>query len=301
MSWDVVGVGASCVDLVCRLPVFPEAGGARAKLRVQSQTRACGGQTATALATCASLGLRTAYLGVVGDDEDGRRIRRELTERGISVDHMVVRPSPTATATILIDTTGDRIVLWQRDAALSYPPDQLPREVIAAARLLHVDDVDEPAAIEAARLARAAGIPVTCDIDHVTPATDELLQFISHPVLAEAVPLELTEETDQERALRRLRLRHGGRLVVTLGDKGALALDGDTLLAVPAFRVSTVDTTGAGDVFRGGYIYAILNGWPLATALRFANAAAAVSCTKLGAMGGVPTPSEIQALLQIQA
>jgi sugar/nucleoside kinase (ribokinase family) len=192
-------------------------------------------------------------------------------------------------------------VLWQRDAALSYPPSRLPRDVIAAARLLHVDDVDEPAAIGAARLARAAGIPVTCDIDHVTPATDELLQFVSHPVFAEAVPLELTGETDQEGALRRLRRRHGGPLVVTIGDKGALALDGDALLAAPAFRVTTVDSTGAGDVFRGGYIYAILHEWPVATALRFANAAAAVSCTKRGAMGGVPDLSGIQALLQTQA
>jgi sulfofructose kinase len=300
MSWDVVGAGASCVDLVCRLEAFPEAGGVRAKLRVQEQTRACGGQTATALATCASLGLRTAYLGVVGDDDDGRRIRRELPARGINVDHMVVSPLPTATATILIDTTGERIVLWQRDAALSYPLGRLPREVIAAARLLHVDDVDEPAAIEAARLASAAGIPVTCDIDHITPATDELLRFISHPVFAETVTLELTGATDQEQALRRLRRRHGGRLVVTIGDRGALALDGDTLLAAPAFHIVPVDSTGAGDVFRGGYIYAILHAWPVADALRFANAAAAVSCTKRGAMGGVPAISEIQALLQSQ-
>ena len=303
MNWDVVGVGASCVDHVCRLPAFPEPGGVRAKLRVQSQNRACGGQMATALATCARLGLRTAYLGVVGDDDDGRRIRLELAERGISADHMVVRSSPTATATILIDPTGDRIVLWQRDADLSYPPAELPLDVITSARLLHVDDVDEPAAIEAARVARGAGIPVTCDIDHVTPGTEALLPFISHPVFAEAATLELTGEVDQERALRRLRirLRHAGRLVVTLGDQGALALDGDVLLAVPAFRVSTVDTTGAGDVFRGGYIYAILNGWPVATAIRFANAAAAVSCTKQGAMGGVPALPEIEALLQIQA
>lgn len=298
MSWDVVGVGASCVDQVCRLPVFPEAGGARAKLRMQSQTESCGGQTATALATCASLGLRAAYVGVVGDDDDGRRIRRELDARGIGVDHLVVGSAPTATATILLDPTGDRIVLWHRDPALCIPPDRLPADVIAGARVVHVDDVDEPAAIAAAAAARGRGIPVTCDIDHVTPATRGLLRFVSHPVFAEGVPLELTGEADQERALRRLRVSHPGRLVVTLGDRGALALDGDALLAMPAFSVSTVDSTGAGDVFRGAYIYAIIKAWPLAAALRFANAAAAVSCTKPGAMGGVPALSEVEALLR---
>jgi sugar/nucleoside kinase (ribokinase family) len=268
---------------------------------MESQTRSCGGQTATALATCSSLGLRTAYLGAVGDDDDGRRIRRELGERGINVDHMLTTPSSTATATILLDPSGERIVLWYREPMLCYPPERLPTAVISSARVLHVDDVDEPAAIEAARLARASGIPVTCDIDHITPATRELLRFISHPVFAESVPLELTGESGPERALRRLRLTHPGRLVVTLGDKGALALDGDTLVAMPAFPVSVVDSTGAGDVFRGAYIYAIVKDWPLAAALRFANAAAGLSCTKPGAMAGVPSLPEVDALLRSRA
>jgi sulfofructose kinase len=297
MGVDVVGVGASCVDQVCRLPVFPEAGGPLAKVRMQAQTRTCGGQIATALATCASLGLRAVYLGAVGDDEDGRRIRAELGARGIGLQYLEVGDAPSATATILLDATGDRIVLWHRDPALRYPPARLPADVIAAARVLHVDDVDVPAAIDAARVARAHGIPVTCDIDHVTPGTRELLQLVSHPVFAETVPAQLTGETDPERALRALRRMHPGRLVVTVGERGAIALDGDSLLAAPGFPVTVVDSTGAGDVFRGGYIYGIVQGWSLDRQLWFANAAAAVSCTKAGAMGGVPSPAEVEDLL----
>jgi len=297
MTFDVVGVGASCVDQVCRLPVFPEAGGALAKVRMQEQTRTCGGQIATALATCASLGLRAAYLGAIGDDEDGRRIRGELSARGIELGHVEISAAPTATATILLDSTGDRIVLWHRDPALRYPPDRLPAAVIAASRVLHVDDVDVPAALEAARIARAQGIPVTCDIDHVTPGTRELLQLVSHPVFAESVPAQLTGEAEPERALRALRRVHAGRLVVTVGEKGAIALEGDSLLASPGFPVTVVDSTGAGDVFRGAYIYGIVKGWSLDRQLWFANAAAAVSCTKPGAMGGVPTLAEVEDLL----
>ncbi len=297
MGFDVVGVGASCVDHVCRLPVFPAAGGAHAKLRMLAQSRSSGGQTATALATCASLGLRPAYLGAIGDDDDGRRVRRELLERGVNVEHVTVSASPTATATILLDATVDRIVLWYREPGLCYPPDRLPVEVITSARVVHVDDVDEPAAIAAARIASQTGIPVTCDIDHVTPATAELLPLISHPVFAESVPTALTGESDPERALRRLRRVHPGRLVVTLGERGAMALEGDMLAHMPAFSVSVVDSTGAGDVFRGAYIRALVEAWPLADSLRYANAAAAVSCTKAGAMGGVPTAAEVEALL----
>jgi len=297
MSVDVVGIGASCIDQVCRLPVFPEAGGPRAKVRMQEQTRTCGGQIATALATCASLGLRASYLGAVGDDDDGRRIRAELEGRGIDLDHIELSRAATATATILLDATGDRIVLWYREPALRYPPDRIPAGVIAASRVLHVDDVDVPAAIEAARIARAHGVPVTCDIDHVTPGTRELLQLVSHPVFAESVPAQLTGESNLERALRALSRVHPGRLVVTVGERGAIGLDGDTVLTAPGFPVTVVDSTGAGDVFRGGYIYGMVKGWSFERQLWFANAAAAVSCTKAGAMGGVPTLAEVEDLL----
>jgi sulfofructose kinase len=299
LRFDVVGVGASCIDQVCRLPVFPEPTSARDKVRMLSQRRECGGQTATCLSTCASLGLSTAYVGVVGDDDDGRMICRELTARGIDVGRVVARAERSASATILIDQTGERLVLWYRDPDLKYPVDSLPRDLIAAARLVHVDDVDESAALAAARFAREAGLPVTCDIDHVTAGTPELLAHVSHLVFAAQVPLDLTGERDHESALRRLRRTHPGLLVVTLGDHGALALDGDQLYRSPGFHVQpVVDTTGAGDVFRGAFIHALLQGWATPDILRFANAAAAVSCTKAGAMGGVPAPDEVRDMLR---
>jgi len=295
-KFDVVGVGASCIDQVCRLPVFPEPTAARDKVRMRSQRRECGGQTATCLSTCASLGLRAAYLGAVGDDDDGRMICRELAARGIDVEHVATVARPSASAIILIDETGERLVLWHRDPELRYPVDSLPRAVIQAARLLHVDDVDEPAALAAAQCAREAGLPVTCDIDHITPGTLALLSYVTHPVFAAQVPLDLTGERDHEAALGRLRRTHAGLLVVTLGDQGALALDGDVLLRSPGFRVEpVVDTTGAGDVFRGAFIHALLQGLATPDLLRFANAAAAESCTRAGAMGGVPTFEAVRA------
>ncbi|MBI4478333.1 MAG: hypothetical protein HY654_14255, partial [Acidobacteria bacterium] len=98
-------------------------------------------------------------------------------------------------------------------------------------------------------------------------------------------------------ALRALRPIHSGILCVTLGARGAMALEGDRLFHLPAFAVRAVDTTGAGDVFRGSFIHGYLNGWPLETTLRFANAAAAVSCTRLGAMSSVPSLDEAEWLL----
>jgi len=300
-KFDVVGVGASCIDTVCRLPAFPEPTPARDKVRMLSQRRECGGQTATCLSTCASFGLRAAYLGAIGDDDDGRMICRELAARGVDVTHVATRPHPSASATILIDGSGERLVLWHRDPHLSYPVEQLPRDVMQSARLVHVDDVDPQAALAAARVAHEAGVPVTCDIDHVTPRMLELLSHVSHPVFAAQVPLDLTGERDHETALRALQRTHPGLLVVTLGDQGALALEGDHVFRSPGFHVDpVVDTTGAGDVFRGAFIYALLQGWPTPDVLRFANAAAAESCTKAGAMGGVPALESVRARLSRQ-
>jgi sugar/nucleoside kinase (ribokinase family) len=146
-------------------------------------------------------------------------------------------------------------------------------------------------------VARGAGIPVTCDIDHITPKTKALLGLVSHPVFAEQVPLDLTDQTDQAEALRLLWERYHVSAVVTLGERGAMGFDGKDIVRSPGFSVDAVDTTGAGDVFRAGFIYGLIQGWDLAQRLRFANATAAVSCTRLGAIGGVPALEDVLGLM----
>jgi sulfofructose kinase len=295
--WDVLGVGAVCVDHVCRLPVFPTPGSRGSKVRLRAEARLCGGQTATTLVTCAGFGLRTKFVGAVGRDEDGRRATEALAGRGVDVADMAVLDYPTATATILTDDRGERLVLWHRDARLCVPVERLPVDAIARSAVVHVDDVDIDAAIAAASAARRAGARVTCDIDHVTPQTVTLLSSVTDPVFAEQVPLDLTGASSQEQALRTLWDWYGVPVVVTLGERGALGFDGTTMAAAPAFRVDPVDTTGAGDVFRAGLIFGLTRLWSLNNRIRFANAAAAVSCTRLGSMSSAPSLDEIDALL----
>jgi sugar/nucleoside kinase (ribokinase family) len=296
MAFDVVGVGASCVDQICLLRVFPEASGPKSKIRMRGQRLACGGQTATALATCRRFGLTASYIGAVGTDENGRLILAELASWGIDTTHVCQVPVPSATAIILIDASGERIVLWHRDPNLCFPTEHLPAETLAAASALLVDDVDEEAAIAAARLAHGAGVPVVCDVDHVTSRTWDLLGQTSWAILAEHVPEQLTGVAGSNQAARALSLKLGVPVVVTLGARGALGVVGEDVAHAPAYRVPAVDTTGAGDVFRGAFIYGLLQRWPIEAMLQFANAAAAASCTRLGAMGGVPDLGEVERL-----
>ena len=293
--FDVVGIGENSVDFVYRLPgsMAPDS-----KVRASTYQVSCGGQVATTLAACAAFGLRTAYVGAVGNDDNGGRIREELSRAGVDISFAVIRHAPNRHAVILVDEcSGARTVVWHRDAALTLGAGDIPDALVTGARLVHVDDLDEEAAIAAAQAAVHEGIPVTSDIDRVTARTLELMALSTAPILSTHVPSALTGEHDPERALRKLRARHEGWLCVTLGTDGAMLLDGDRLHHVPALAVDAVDTTGAGDVFRAGFIYALLQRQSPSRILRFAAAAAALSCTREGAMTSVPALEEVERLL----
>jgi sulfofructose kinase len=289
---DVVGLGASSVDYVNVLPGVPAPRGPNAKLPISSSFISCGGQVATMLAACTAFGLRTQYLGPLGSDANAQLLREELARRGVDLSAAIVREADNQFAVILIDErTGERMVLWRRDPRLAIgdAPIDMP-----AARVLHVDDVDEDLSIRGARLAAGRGMIVTSDLDRVTERTPELVASVTIPIFDEHVPAALTGESDPERALRKLRKTHEGLLCVTLGDRGALVLDGDRLVHGPALEVDAVDTTAAGDVFRAGFVVARLSGWPIERVLAFANAAAALSCTRRGAMPGIPLLAEVE-------
>jgi sugar/nucleoside kinase (ribokinase family) len=301
MAVDVVGVGANSIDFVCRLPFYPEPSGPNSKLGIRSYDKSPGGQTATVLSACASLGLRTSYIGTVARDENGAIILEALRARGVDTTRAILRDGANPFAVILVADDaavhGERIVLWKRPDEMRLTAADVPPDAVAGARFLFVDDVDGDAAIAAGKQAIAAGIPVTTDIEAVKPRTSELIDAVTIPIFAETVPRALTGETDPEAGLRLLRNRHGGLLCVTLGARGAAALDGDRYVYQPGFVVDAVDTTGAGDIFRAGFIYATLRGDTTAEVLRFACAAAAVSCTRRGAINSVPSLDDVNALL----
>jgi sugar/nucleoside kinase (ribokinase family) len=292
---DVVGVGANSVDFVYRLPSFPSPDSYFAKHRISEHLISCGGQVTTALATCAAMGLRTSYIGTIGSDRNGERMREELKRRGIDTTGAVARNAANPYAVILLDKGhGERVVLWHRDAAIALSPAEVDREAVATARLLHVDDVDIEASLQAANLARAAGKPVTSDIERTGDEARALVDAVTIPIFAEHVPAALTGDDDLSRALARLRKPHHPMLCVTLGARGAMLMASDDIFREPGIAVNTVDTTGAGDIFRGAFIYAFLRGDPPREIVRFANAAAALSCTRVGAMNSIPSLSDIR-------
>jgi sugar/nucleoside kinase (ribokinase family) len=292
---DVVGVGTNSVDDVIQLGGELSAVLESSKARVTSRHVIMGGQTATVTAACAVLGLRTGYIGAFGSDANGGLARDGLLSRGVDLSHAVVADAPNRGAIILVDTAGRRTVLWHRSGHLVVPQDVLTPESVAA-RIVHVDDDDQQLAMAAVRAARAAGAMVTSDIEHPVDRVEELIRAVTYPIFEQHLPLRLTGERDPERALRKLRRLNEGTLVMTLAEEGAVALEGDAFYTAPAYTVKVVDATGAGDVFRAGFIYGLLQQWPVPEILRFANATAAISCTRLGAIPSVPALDEVLAL-----
>jgi sulfofructose kinase len=292
---DVVGVGLNATDTLIPVAHYPARG---SKVEFRSAKVLPGGQVATAIIACQQWGLRSRYIGKVGDDIAAELHRSEFARLGVEA-HLFTAPGcPSQQAFILVDDGGERTVLWKRDDRLKLRPQELQRDWIVHSRALHVDGHDTAAASTAAGWARAAGVPVIADLDELYPGVEELLQSVDYLITSRDIPGRLTEEPDLRKSLPALHQRFGSRLTAaTLGEEGVLAWDGKQFHYAAAFCIEPVDTTGAGDIFHAGFIYSLLQGWPLQRQLDFACAAAALNCTAIGARGGIQSVDAIEHLI----
>jgi len=291
----VVGVGLNATDTLIPVAHYPARG---SKVEFRSADVLPGGQVATAVVACQQWGLRTRYVGKLGDDGAAAMHRAEFARLGVEA-HLFTAPGcPSQQAFILVDDAGERTVLWKRDTRLALRPEELRREWIAESRALHVDGHDTAAATVAAGWARAAGIPVIADLDEIYPGVEALLKNISYLITSRDIPGRLMVEPDLRKSLPALRERFGCRLTAaTLGEGGVLAWDGKQFHYAAAFCIQPADTTGAGDIFHAGFIYGLLQGWPVQRQLDFACAAAALNCTAVGARGGIQSVESIERLI----
>jgi sugar/nucleoside kinase (ribokinase family) len=295
--FDVVGVGLNATDTMIVAPRFPAYGG---KAPFTREFYSPGGQVATAMVTCARLGLRAKYIGAVGDDERGRIQMDSLRASGVNIDDLQQRQNcPNQSAYIVVDeSTGERTILWNRPACLAIAPEAIAPGQIASARLLHIDGHDTAAVERAARIARDHAIPVTVDVDTIYAGFDRVLPLVDYLIASAEFPRRWTGIDNPFEALAAIQEKSGMRVAaMTLGAHGALARAEGRFLYSPAFVVDCIDTTGAGDVFHGAFCYAVLQPMPLAEALEFANAMAALNCAAFGARGHIADSAEARNLI----
>ena len=296
-DFDVVGVGLNATDTLLIVPRFPSYGG---KALFDREVTSPGGQVASAMVACSRLGLRSKYIGTIGDDERGRIQWESLESTGVNLDHVQRRANcPNQSAYIIVDrSSGERTVFWNRAECLAIDPAEIAPEQITCARLLHIDGHDTAAAARAAGIAHSHEIPVTVDVDTIYHGFDRVLPFVDYLVASSEFPSAWTGRSDPFRALEILQEEYGMRVAaMTLGAHGALARYHGKFVYSPGYVVDCVDTTGAGDVFHGAFCYAVLQGMAMLEALEFSNAMAALNCTALGARSGIRGIEEIRSLM----
>jgi sulfofructose kinase len=292
---DIVGVGLNATDTVIPVPHYPLSG---SKVEIRSAALLPGGQVATAVVACRRWGMAARYVGKLGDDHAAQLHCSEFHKAGIDARIVTAAGCSSQQSFILVESSGERTVLWKRDPRLTLRPEDLRKEWITDARALLVDGHDTEAAITAATWAREAGIPVIADLDELYPGVDRLIPQIDYLIVSRDIPAQLAGGFDLRESLMRIQGKFGSRLAAaTLGPEGVLAYDGREFCYRPAFRVSVVDTTGAGDIFHAGFIYGLLQDWPLEKSLDFGCAAAALNCTGVGARGAIQPVEDIEHLM----
>ena len=294
---EVVGIGSCTVDYFALVPRLL---GPEEKINCSRLEIHAGGVTANNLTQVARLGAKSGWLGLLGDDDNGRIIQKAFLEDGMDISGIeTVKGELSALTWIPVDAEGERCIYMFPNVTGKISVHQVLTRFaphIKAAKHFHTEASQLPLTPvrEAMQVAREAGVRVIFDLD-VSPnffcqcnlgTQEELaasLKFVDVLKPCKAAALEFTGEDDRERMAQKLLQMGPSVVAITMGTNGCLLASKDRVVHVPAFSVKAVDTTGAGDSFMGGLSYGLLQKWDLERVGAFANACAALCCTKVGA------------------
>jgi ribokinase len=292
-----VGLGLCALDYSFVVDSYPELDD---KVDAVSFSRQGGGPVPTALCTLSRLGIKTAFVGKCGNDHDGRILRDDMKRFGVKTDRMILDPdSRTPRAFVIVEREGGgRTVVLDRTESSVISPDELDTKFIGRADYLLMDGREPETSLAAAVLVKKAGGDVVIDAGSPRKNIGDLLPYVDHLVASNRFSVDFTQEIDPGKAALKLARMGFKSVVITSGHKGCVGATPDgELYQQDAFEVDVVDTTGAGDVFHGAYIYGLTKDWDPGRILEFASAAAALKCTRLGGRRGIPELDEIQNLL----
>lgn len=299
-EFDAVGFGTNAVDYLILVPEYPSF---NSKIELTDYLQAAGGEVATTMAGLTRLGMKTSYIGRFGSDAEGDLGWKTLADEGVDLTYAErVEGARTQIAFIVIDTrSGERTVIWQRDAKLAVSEGEAPVEAAHLGKVLHFTPHDARACLLLARAAKSAGAVVSIDIDNLFDGVDELLHEVDILVTSAEFPERLLGIKDKKEALREMTARYGCAVAgITLGAEGSLLLCEDTFIETPGFSVpgGCKDTTGAGDAYRVGLVYGLLKGESIEESARMANGVAALKCRAIGARTSLPYVDELTTLLR---
>jgi len=306
MSPKITVIGSLNIDLVVQVPRMPAPGETIAGHGFHIIP---GGKGANQAVAAAKLGAQVTMVGRVGDDSFGQMQRRGMEALGIRIEFLITdEEEPTGTALIMVDAQGQNsiVVVSGANGRLTPADVEAARPAIGASDAVLLQLENPISTVQhAAEVARELGVPVVLN---PAPAprqqlSRQLLRNVDYliPNEFEATALagiQVTSQDSAKRAAAYLRAQGVETVILTLGAQGALAISPQGTIYAPAFSVQAVDTTAAGDAFVAAFGVALCEGQPLPEALRFANAAGALTVTRLGAQPSLPSREEVEAFLR---
>lgn len=295
----IICLGAAVIDRVYEVDVIPST---PQKVQAHGYRERCGGIAATAAVAIARLGHSALYWGRLGDDAGADFILAALARHGVTIG--ALRRSPggkTPSAAVIVDAQGERLLAVFPGSGLQDDPDWLPLDDLAGADALLVDARWPEGALHALRAAGSRGLPSVLDADLGEPSVlASLAEQAGHTIFSAPGLQRFTGLCDLEAGLRAAQGRTPGIVGVTMGPLGASWLERGRLRHQPAFGVVARDTTGAGDTFHGAYALAVAQQAPIAQAMRYAAAAAAIKVRSGGGWDGMPDAAATAELLQTE-
>lgn len=297
-SIQVVGLGQACVDYLGTIPSYPPEDG---KMELRDLHMQCGGPASTALVTLARMAVQTSFLGSISDDPFGQEIIRGLLEENVDFTFLKMTPGYTSQfAFIAINKNdGRRTIFWHRGSVPHLSASDVDLRSFANGRILHTDGLMIEASIEAARQAREMGLTVVMDAGTFREGYRDLVSLVDVLIASERFVEPLAGTADPpEKILETLREWGPREVIITLGPRGSIGLHDGEIISQKAYPIDAVDTTGAGDVYHGAYIYGLLQGWDMPECMRFASAASAMKCREIGARKGIPSQDQIERFMK---
>ena len=294
---EVVGLGQACVDYLGRIPAYPREDG---KIEITDLHTQCGGPASTALVTLSRLGIKTAFLGSVSDDPFGIEIQKGLKEEKVDATFLRVTPGHTSQFAFIAITKKDgaRTIFWDRGSVPHLTSKDVDLSPFSHARVLHTDGLMLEASIKAAHQAKDMGMTTVMDASTLRQGYRDLVSLVDVLIASQGFGEALVGSGEPpEKALEALAECGPRKVIITLGANGSVGWHDGDIISQDAFSVEVLDTTGAGDVYHGAYIYGLLQGWNMSECMRFASAASALKCIEIGGRKGIPSLEKVNAFI----
>jgi sulfofructose kinase len=262
-------------------------------------SRAGGGPASVAAVTLSRLGVRSAIVGTIGDDADGKEVLRIFAQEGVDTSGVSVGTTPTAGSVIVASKENSARAISTRQPVMQAPINDAAKKLIESAQWLHVDHVGVKRLGEMG-VSRGKGPQISFDAGYGVESFDPIAVDLFVPTDRQmalrypGVDLATALESDSFKA--------GNTVVATQGSEGSTGFSAETgLVQADGFKVDVTSTLGAGDVFHGALVAQIIHGHHLQEAMRRANAVAALSCRGLDTQSMIPTSTELNAYLEAQS